>query len=555
MKAIDLYSGIGGWSLGLQMAGIDVVASFEIWSDANETYRANLGRAPINIDIRKLDILEYFAPGDIDVVVGSPPCTQFSFSNRGGNGDIDEGLLDIVAFLNIVRILKPKYWVMENVPRVASILVRESSAGGRLHHYKELLPEILVVDASDYGVPQVRKRMLAGKFRAELLQTYPKLLVRPNLGDVIKALDANPVVDPIFGTSLEKGSLTDHVQENSLTLEETRRNREAKSYHPVYNAMSFPDRLDRPSRTITAICTRVSRESIVVPHLESGYRRLTIRERATLQSFPINFRFGGTSYTNRTKMVGNAVPPLLTYCVAQAIRGTNSESLRPPHAPSLADGQLKIASVQIPERNGKVLSAVRSFRSAVPGLRFGSGVRFELVNDLSESSVRWLVRFVYGSPKSIRTFTISKARLSQLLEESGLGELSAKALYSIRPVEAFLGVNALESLQDQWTRRQPGPGPYGLIDAIGLMAEQVFLSITAEQRPMTIASVRMMIRDINVKLSEDDLVQVFAGITAMCLFNDASGIKNESEALPGNVSALSPDNESLFDEAGEALAV
>src|SRR3954447_18921121 len=90
VKAIDLYSGIGGWSLGLEMAGVRVVSAYDVWEQANLTYERNLGLAPRAVNLRELPLS--LLPDDVDIVVGSPPCTRFSFSNRGGNGDIADGL-------------------------------------------------------------------------------------------------------------------------------------------------------------------------------------------------------------------------------------------------------------------------------------------------------------------------------------------------------------------------------------------------------------------------------------------------------------------------------
>ena len=89
LKAIDLYSGIGGWSVGLEAAGIEVVRCYEWWDRALDTYNQNLSPVAKLQDIRSLKP-EEISCGDIDVVVGSPPCTQFSYANRGGSGDIVE---------------------------------------------------------------------------------------------------------------------------------------------------------------------------------------------------------------------------------------------------------------------------------------------------------------------------------------------------------------------------------------------------------------------------------------------------------------------------------
>src|SRR6185312_10956667 len=148
LRAIDLYSGVGGWSLGLALAGIDVVASYEWWAPANNTNNANNGHKTFEVDIRKLPLASL--PKSIDLVVGSPPCTQFSFSNRGGKGNVADGLKDVETFLEVVDYLRPKAWAMENVPRVSKILAAAFQKGGVFERFKHLKPQILVVDMSEY---------------------------------------------------------------------------------------------------------------------------------------------------------------------------------------------------------------------------------------------------------------------------------------------------------------------------------------------------------------------------------------------------------------------
>ena len=101
LRAIDLYGGIGGWALGFKIAGIDIVASYEWWDKANATHNMNLGCKTFEQDIRKLELKDL--PKNIQFVLGSPPCTQFSFSNRGGKGDLADGLKDIQKFLEVVE--------------------------------------------------------------------------------------------------------------------------------------------------------------------------------------------------------------------------------------------------------------------------------------------------------------------------------------------------------------------------------------------------------------------------------------------------------------------
>lgn len=295
LRAIDLYSGVGGWSLGLSLAGIDVVASYEWWDPANRTNATNNDHNTITANIR--EIAKQDIPfSNIDIVVGSPPCTQFSFANRGGNGDLEDGFKDMAAFFEIVSKCRPKWWAMENVPRLATLLPEAILPGRPLHKYREIIEQatIEVINCSDYGVPQARKRCIAGNFDFSLLHLYKSTVRKPTLGDIINALDQDEIFDPVYGFSLPRGCVSDHTKETILSPEEERINREAKTYHPVYNTMSFPEKLNQPARTVTATCTRVSRESLIVEDRAlGGYRRLTVRERACLQSFPINYQFMG----------------------------------------------------------------------------------------------------------------------------------------------------------------------------------------------------------------------------------------------------------------------
>src|SRR6267142_5287628 len=208
--AIDLYSGIGGWTLGLKLAGINVESSFEWWKDANRTHGVNFGTNHKEINIRELELDKLPSPGKIDYVVGSPPCTQFSFANRGGKGDLADGLVDIKKFLEIVEYLNPKYWAMENVPRVAGILKKEISDYGSLYKFRHLFEggKIEVYNASDFGVPQSRKRMIAGRFPFELFESYRQVTPRLTLGSVLNSLNQNLIVDPVYGIELTREELT-----------------------------------------------------------------------------------------------------------------------------------------------------------------------------------------------------------------------------------------------------------------------------------------------------------------------------------------------------------
>lgn len=474
LRAVDLYSGVGGWALGLRLAGIEVVASYERWGMANETNFKNNRHQAQTVDIRRLSLDDL--PKNIDIVVGSPPCTQFSFSNRGGGGDIADGLKDIIKFLTVVDHLKPKFWAMENVPRVAKILEHELRPGGCLEEFQHLNIAPHVINMENYGLPQRRQRCIAGNFDFSLLEAYAAQTKRRTLGSVIQALAASPIIDPIYGLSLDKADLRDHVAEEALNEEEVRINRANKVMHPVYNTMSFPDKLTRSVRTITATCTRVSRESIVIenPNQLGTYRRLTVRERACLQGFPVTFQFYGETYAQKLRMVGNAVPPLFSYYVAQALQGKTPESVQAltNYADAL-ETPVPPATDARPDKPGSRYPNNRTFRFAIPSLRLKSGVRFELANATSDNCTTWEMAFYFGTSKSIQSLPLTQSLYSQILgnfpDDLGL-EIRAELSQLVR----FLQHADIDNMQRVWSHNGPGlTRPFMLLDQLDARGERI----------------------------------------------------------------------------------
>jgi DNA (cytosine-5)-methyltransferase 1 len=489
MKAIDLYSGVGGWSLGLRLAGIEVVASYERWGLANETNFKNNHHPAQTVDIRRLDPCDL--PQDIDFVVGSPPCTQFSFSNRGGNGDIDDGLRDIRCFLAVVDRLRPLGWVMENVPRVADILRKELRPDGALAEFAHLPMSIHVYNLEEFGLPQKRRRCFAGNFDHELLTAYRARASRLVLGDVLDALSTDLVVDPSFGITIPQRDLEDHHPEDYLDGEEERINRAAKEAHPIYNSMPFPDPRRRAVRTITATCTRVSRESIVIddPENSGKFRRLTLRERATLQGFPISFQFFGQSSGQKVKMIGNAVPPVFTYLLAHAMLGTALEDV-----PSIKDAAANLTTANQkppltpPDRSARKFKPDRTFRLAIPSLRLKSGVRFELANafasdaERASGTVSWVVRFIHGTSKDIRQLPLNGELLDRILR-TPLGGTSSIVWAEIAQMTDEIGQFDLARMQQVWTRSGPGlTRPFMLLDLLDTFGSRLARTFADERQ-------------------------------------------------------------------------
>lgn len=376
----DFYAGAGGWSLGLTLAGHKASMSAEIWPTANTTRAFNLGTQEAAIDIRRLDPLEV---PDSRIIVGSPPCTQFSYANKGGNGDITDGLVDIRSFLRIIEVKKPEFWVMENVPRVSGILRELLAPGGELNEFAHLFDSIDDFDMSHWGVPQRRRRCIAGRYPREALMALRGRRA-PTLAQVLEGCRTG--VDAVWGTTVDV--VSDRDPGNSLRWEEARINEEKKNNHPIYNDMAFPDHQDRPSRTVTATCTKVSRESIVVPDGDGGYRLLSIRETAALQSFPLSYQFASKGRSDRIKMAGNAIPPLFTYAMGLAIDGKSfPEELPSFHA---VGGIVADAPMEKTERRAPKVD--RPFKAAIRALRFKSAMAFELRN----TAGRWEVIFHTG---------------------------------------------------------------------------------------------------------------------------------------------------------------
>ncbi len=473
VRAIDLYAGVGGWSLGLRLAGIEVVASYEWWQPALDTYSANLRASATKTNIRELHLSAL--PKNIDLVVGSPPCTQFSYSNRGGSGDIADGFVDIVKFLEVVNYLKPKYWVMENVPRVAKLL-KEGFKDKKhpLYKFRSLEPTVDVFDFADFGLPQSRQRCIAGTIPFDLIREYRSKIQTRTLGDVVQGdVTSAELVDPVWSKVVPASKVTELRAEAALNAEELRMNKDSKVRHPIYNKMAFPDRLDRAARTVTATCTRVSRESIVIeaPDTPGKFRRLTIRERASLQGFPITYQFFGRTFSEKAKMVGNAIPPTFTLLVGLAVG---------KHSPEAFNGFSSVTDkILIPDRlapetkvdgEGRTYPHNRSFRAAMPCLHFKSGMRFELSNSFEKNRVTWRMRYFFGPSKAVIEVPLTGRATTELLKWAALKPTQKKIAASIRDFERRVRESSPQSLQSVWSRMTTGDGPYLFVDELDEIA-------------------------------------------------------------------------------------
>lgn len=332
--AIDLFSGCGGLTLGLQQAGFRVIGAVEIDPLAVETYQKNHQKVKVwQEDIRKVegqDMLRTLGlkKGQLDLLAGCPPCQGFS-SMRTHNGKKrprDERNDLIFDYLRLVKALLPKTVMMENVPALAE--------NGRMKIFKKELGALgydlngtpLVLNVADYGVPQRRRRMIlvcsrVGKIELPESETK-KITVRQIIGnlprpgksgdplhDMIEKRDPR-IVEMIKLVPKNGGSRMDLPKKFHLPCHQ----KYPEGFKDVYGRMSWED----VAPTITGGCVSPSKGRFLHP---SQNRSITLREAALLQSFPQDYYFS----LNKGKqgvalMIGNALPPAFIKRHASAIK-------------------------------------------------------------------------------------------------------------------------------------------------------------------------------------------------------------------------------------------
>jgi DNA (cytosine-5)-methyltransferase 1 len=477
-----LFCGAGGFSEGFRQAGFRVSKALDIWAPAIRTHERN---HPDTLAIRG-DILT-FQPetlGPIDVLIGSPPCTQFSFANRGGSGDIELGLQLIYRFLRFVYELQPRWWVMENVPRVLDFIPDEVPLRKLGIDKKGSLgiPRREVLISADFGTPQLRRRAFSGNFPIPV-RTHQE----PNwrtLRNVVETLP-DPLTspsglarDPVYDFEIAADQLIDHFSTDLiLTDEEIRENRKAKEDHSWYGRMSFPDELDRPARTVMATNVRVSRETTVIG-AGSRYRRLSVREASSVQGFPITYQWWGETMPLKYKLVGNAVAPPVAFAVGRAILAAEERPV-PDHPYVVRTVENPAATVSARERT-RALPTTRRFREHVPGSKL-PGFRVDFDNQgrpARKDLVRWRAVLYRGSGKALKQREVALPDALRLLgltvadsdTRRRTGAFLAdvqRALVRLVPDGSTLQLIRAERIKSERT-------PYLLIERIGDLVKRHF---------------------------------------------------------------------------------
>jgi len=349
-RVIDLFCGCGGASLGLRLAGHKVVAAVDIDPIACKTYSKNLGLEPICDDLRYLSGYQIlnkcdFKEGEIDIVVGCPPCQGFSSLRRTrypNGGDSRNGL--IRTFLERINEIKPKAVIFENVPG----LVR----GNGLSYFRFFINKIEkmgyktsweVINAADYGIPQHRRRVVAlsvkdtdepppfppkthanpevaerdlspWKTVRDAIADLPPLLPgesHPSIPNHVARKHTPRVLEIIKAVPKNGGSRRSLPSNLWLPCHVKLKKRKRRGAESVYGRMCW----DKPSPTITCRCTTPSSGRFIHPEQD---RAITPREAARLQTFPDDFVFP-KEFSHAERLIGNAVPAYLMVTLVKSL--------------------------------------------------------------------------------------------------------------------------------------------------------------------------------------------------------------------------------------------
>ena len=347
-RVLDLFCGCGGLSLGFRLAGFDVALAVDTYEEALEVYSKNFPNSEIaNADLAETDASELFArvnlePENVDVVVGGPPCQGFSLM---GNRDMDDDRNELLLrFAEYVVDVEPDYFVMENVKglvtgETTAFLASFEDTVTRAGY--EIVSPIRCIDATDYGIPQRRERIIVIGHDEEVpAPDYPAELdeevdVGDAIGDIPAVLTDEEIADGVYSGPL--GERSEYVKEinscpsfaesvaDGLTEMEPVnhttdvRNRFDEVQPGGVDDVSGFKRLeyDEPANTLRAGSSRdKGTHTPARPIHPEAPRAITVREAARLQTFPDWFQFHGTKY-HGLRQIGNSVPPKVAKLIAE----------------------------------------------------------------------------------------------------------------------------------------------------------------------------------------------------------------------------------------------
>lgn len=286
IKAIDLFCGCGGLSLGFQQAGFEIVGAFDNWKKAVEIYNENFQHKAELKDVYELTA-DYLKKFSAEIIIGGPPCQDYSSAgkrNEKNNADLT------IRFAELVCEVNPKFFLMENVDRIIKSETLKKAV--ELFRRKNYGLTKIILDASLCNVPQKRKRFfLIGELNGK--DDFLKNILLNNLSE--KSITIRDYLGEEFGTNFYYR-------------------------HPRSYARRGVFSIDEPSPTIRGVNRPIPANYKIhsgdVTKNLSEVRPLTTLERARLQTFPKNFKFSGTK-TELEQIIGNAVPVELSKFVGK----------------------------------------------------------------------------------------------------------------------------------------------------------------------------------------------------------------------------------------------
>lgn len=334
---IDLFCGCGGFSLGFERAGFKVLLGIDVWKDALETFSFNhKGCKTLLADLSSLkpNETEPLLDGrSVDVIIGGPPCQGFSVAGKRIIDDERNKLYK--SFVNFVRHFSPKAFVMENVPTILSMgngAIRDAIISDFTSLGYNV--EVKVLTASDFGVPQNRRRAIFVGLKDEKSFIFPD-------ASATKPVSSKEAISDLPENSLANGApyptapLSDFqslcrlessgVYNHDITIHSARTQEIISMVPDGGNYKDLPQELWN-TRKVHIAWTRLNsnKPSFTIDcghnhHFHYEYNRVpTARESARLQSFPDTFIFLGNK-GSQLKQVGNAVPPMLSQAIAKQL--------------------------------------------------------------------------------------------------------------------------------------------------------------------------------------------------------------------------------------------
>jgi DNA (cytosine-5)-methyltransferase 1 len=338
MKLATFFSGAGGLDLGFEKAGFDCIWANEYDKEIWETYEKN--HPNTHLDRRSITEIKSEEVPDCDGIIGGPPCQSWSEAGAlRGLGD-KRGQL----FFDFIRILsdkQPKFFLAENVSGMLLPVHRKS-----LENIKMLFREcgyelsFQLLNASDYGVPQDRKRVFFIGYRKDLGITFKfpegeTTSKKITLNDILKDIEGKELPAlPLQKTNGDKCFLPNHEYMTG-------------GFSTIYMSRNRVRKWDEVSFTIqaggrhapchpSAPPFKFIEQNIRIyePGFEDMYRRLSVRECARIQTFPDNFIFHYKNIAAGYKMIGNAVPVNLAHALAKVIKkdleSVNKKNIKTP---------------------------------------------------------------------------------------------------------------------------------------------------------------------------------------------------------------------------------